>query len=56
MAVSLLMTNDIRRTPNGLSLIRMAGEHLKESQRLDSLSVNWLGLNMEGLDHLENKV
>jgi len=34
------MTNQTRRTPNGLSLIRMAGEHLEESQRLYYLSVD----------------
>ena len=56
MAVSLMMTNDTRRTPNGLSLIRMAGKHLEESQRLYYLSVDWLNLNMHGLDHLEAKV
>jgi len=56
MAVSPMMTNDPRRTPNGLSLISMAGEHLEESQRLYYLSVDWLYLNMHGLDHLETKV
>jgi len=42
-----------RRTPNGLSSISMAGEHLEESQRLYYLSMDWLNLNMHGLDHLE---
>jgi len=50
-----MMTNRTRRTPNGLSLIRMAGEHLEESQRLYYLSMDWLDLNMHGLDHLETK-
>jgi len=53
MAVSRMMTNHTRRTPNRLSLIRMAGEHLGESQGLYYLSVDWLNLNMHGLDHLE---
>ena len=56
MAVSPMMTNDTRRTPNGLSLIRMGDEHLDESNRLSYLSVDWLNLNMHGLDHLETKV
>jgi len=56
MALSPMMTNHTRRTPNGLLLIRMAGEYLKESQRLYYLSVNWLNLNMHGLDHLKTKV
>jgi len=46
MAVSHMLTNHTRRTPNGLSLIRMAGKHLEESQRLYYLSVDWLNLNM----------
>jgi len=40
MAVSLMMTNHTRRTPSGLLLIKMAGEHLEESQRLYYLSVD----------------
>jgi len=56
MAISPMMTNHTRRTPNGLSLISMAGEHLEESQRLYYLSVDWLNLNMHGLYHLETKV
>jgi len=56
MAVSPMMTNHTRRTPNSLSLIRMASEHLGESQRLYYLSVDWLNLNMHGLDYLETKV
>jgi len=39
-----------------LLLIRMAGGHLEESQRLYYLSVDWWNLNMHGLDHLETKV
>jgi len=56
MAVCPMMTNDTRRTPNGLWLIRMVGEHLEESQKLYYLSVDWLNLNMHRLDHLETKV
>jgi len=51
-----MMINHTRRTLNGLLLIRMAGEYLEESQRLYYLSVDWLNLNMHGLDHLETKV
>jgi len=53
MTVSAMMMNHTRRTPNSLSLIRMPGEQLEESQRLYYLSVNWLNLNMHDLDHLE---
>jgi len=56
MAVSPMMTNQTRRTPNSLSLIIIAGKHLDESKRLYYLSVDWLNLNMHGLDHLETKV
>jgi len=56
ISVSLMITNHTRRTPNGLSLIRMPDEHLKETQRLYYLSLDWLNLNMHGLDHLETKV
>jgi len=56
MAVSPMTANDTRRKLNGLSLIRIVGEDLEESQRLYYLSVNWLNLNMHGLDHLEPKV
>jgi len=56
MAVSPMITNHTRRTPNGLSLIRMAGKHLEESQRLHYMSVDWLNLKMHGLDQLETKV
>ena len=56
MAVSPMLTNHTRRTLNGHSLIRMAGEHLEESQRLYYLRVDWLNLNMHGLDQLETKV
>jgi len=56
MAVSPMMANDARRTPKGLLLIRMAGEHLEESQRLYYLRWDWLNLNMHGLDHLATKV
>jgi len=55
MAVSVMMTNHTRRTPSGLLLIKMAGEHLEESQRLYYLSVDWLNLNMHGLNHLETR-
>jgi len=56
MAVSPMMTNHARRTPNGFLLIRMAGEHLEDSPGLYYLRVDWLNLNMHGLDHLETKV
>ena len=56
MAVSPMMTNKIRGTPNGLSLIWMAGEHLEGSQRLYYLSVDWFNLNIHGLEHLETRV
>jgi len=56
MAVYVMMKNHTRRTPNGLSLIRIAGEHLEESQTLYYLSVDWLNLNMHGPDQLETKV
>jgi len=56
MAVSPIMTNHTRRRQNGLSLITMAGEYLEESQRLYYLRVDWLNLNMRGLDHLATKV
>jgi len=56
MAVSPMITNPTRTTPNGPSLIRMAGEHFEESQRLYYLSVDWLNLNMHGLDHQETKL
>jgi len=39
-----------------LFLLMMAGEHLEASQRLYYLSVDWLNLNMHGLDYLETKV
>jgi len=56
MDVSSIMTNHTRRTPKSRSLIRMAGEHLEESQRLYYQSVDWLNLNMHGLDYRETNV
>jgi len=56
MAVSPMMMNHSRRTPNSVSLISMAGEYFDESQWLYYLSVDWVNLNMHGPVPLETKV
>jgi len=54
MAVSPMMTHK-RSIPNCLLLIRMAGEHLDQSQRVYYMDVDCLNLNMHSLDHVEIK-
>ena len=47
---------DARSTPNGRWLIRMAGEHLEETQRVYYVTMNGLNVSMHSLDDRQTKV